>query len=347
MMRAIISAIVLVGSSAAAEPKITKVSIEYTYQSFHRNALSYAITWSGGAYRAGKRVIDTALVDALVASLTDLRTSDRELSCTSHFDDYPRFQVAIGDNIVLSSSSNCHSHVPWNVVRDGKRFVQLTGAADRALLALLVEVDPDKWRTGPDAPEATMSLGREQVVLDEYKAGDSASTPAAACANDLEASARAKKLIGAAPHVSELVLLCDLAASRDCTATTATATFVWAGLEARVELPCSGGRVTIDELETLRPFVHSKPVRLVTDLSKDQPRMWQAWGIWQVEGGVEVPRLQYKPGGTIEARALDEHPPAIAFWKKLHIDASKLTHKDDTGWYETSAKLDLAGRLVP
>ncbi len=352
MIRTIVAVIVATASLAAAEPKpphgITHVSIDYGYASFHRNALSYAITWSGGAYHAGKRTIDAAVVDAVVASLTDLRAADHELSYTSHFDDYPRFQVALGDNIVLSSSSNCHAHVPWNVVQGGKRFVQFTGAADRALHALLVAVDPDNWHSGPDAPEATTwGGGGEPVVLDEYKAGSTASSPAAACARDLETSARAKQVIGAAPRVSELALVCDLASSHDCTATVATATFARAGLEARVDLACSGGRVALDELDKVHAFVPSKPVRVLVQLSKSPPRMWNAWSAWQVEGELAVPRLSYKPGEAIEARAVDEHPPAAAYWKALGLDASKLTKKDSTGWYETTAKLDFAGKLAP
>ena len=47
---------------------------------------------------------------------------------------------------VLTSSSNCGpDNAPWNVTRDGKLFVQETGAIGDAVHAILTAADPARW----------------------------------------------------------------------------------------------------------------------------------------------------------------------------------------------------------
>ena len=359
-MRALVAILALV-APAAAEPKpsngIAHIAINYTYTSFHQNALSYSIQWKDGAYRIGQRAIDRAAVDALFAALTDLKSSDRELRCISHTDDYPEYHVTLGTDawtptIELGSSSNCHANVPWNIQRDGKRYVQYSGAAGRALRALLVAIDPGNWKRGPDSPEASTSgPGAEEVIaLDDYKQGGAQTSAAGACARDLETSAQAKQFFGASPRVKELTLYCDLAKSADCSATAVRADFMWSGLTASVELPCMNAKVAFTkELEQVRDFVASKPVRTAVKLAgATGVRLWPAWGTWQLEGGSErVPRMEFTPGtAAIGARSVGTRgPTALAFWKELGLDVRKLSHKDH-GWTETTAKLDFAGKLV-
>jgi hypothetical protein len=340
---------------AAPQPVhgIAHITIGYTYSSFHEDAKSYTIAWTNGAYRAGSRVIDTALVEGLYASLSDLRPSDRDLSCTSHFDDYPKYRVMLaGDDawnasIELASTSNCHDNAPWNVTRDGKRYAQFTGTAGRALRKLLAGVDPDSWRAGPDVPDATCCGGTEEPVLLDELDSAKATSPAALCAHDLETSPRAQAFFDGSPKVSELLLLCDLAKSRDCTATFASAKLVWSGLDATVEIPCNGGRIEVTpELDALHELVASKPVRALVKQSRSRPQLRQAQDEWILDGdvgaGLEVPVGQ----AVIHVRA-NGNPGAPRFWQALGLDGRKLTRKDESGYFTTEASLGLDGKLAP
>ena len=133
--------IALAAGVASASPQAKpphgakRIAIDYTWHSFTSDEAHYKLAWNGTTYTAGKRTIDPALIEALYASLTNLRDAPDQLHCMSHTDDYPAFIVTIdGDEpLKIDSASNCHAYVPWNVARDGKQQVQFSGDIWRAL----------------------------------------------------------------------------------------------------------------------------------------------------------------------------------------------------------------------
>jgi len=186
----------------------------------------------------------------------------------------------------------------------------------------------------------------EQIWLDEYIQGNKDTSAASVCARELETSTQAKDFFGPPLEVKRLTLYCDLVKSADCSAPVARAEFAWAGANATVELPCSGGKLAFTkELEQARDFVASKPVRMAVKFAgKQGVRLWPAWGAWRLEGPSEqVPRLEFTPGkAVIEARSVGAHGPAArAFWKSLGLDTRKLSKGN-----ETEASLDFAGKRV-
>jgi hypothetical protein len=336
----------------------TRITIDYTYSSFHSNELHYKLEWNKTGYRADTRKsIDGKLVEALYASLTGLREFDDDIRCISHTDDYPSFTIAIeGDSpVVLNTRSNCHANVPWNVIRNGKHYAQFNADIPKAVYKLLAALDPDHWKGRADSPDAFTAFGAEIVDLGGFSPAFQQASPAAvACAKDLETSPRAKKLFGEAVAVSELGLMCSLSRGADCRDTTAQATFTWDGVEARVELPCTKGVIEIPaptaaKLTELRAFLDSKVARtLVRRAGKQPPRVWSN-GSWMMEAMIDDgPMITFTPGTkTINIRSVgDKGPSAVAFLKDLGIDAKQVTRKQGDGFFETEANVDFDGHLV-
>lgn len=335
-----------------------RITIDYTYSSFHGNELHYRLEWNKTGYRADtKKSIDGKLVEALYASLTSLREFDGDIRCLSHTDDYPRFTIAIeGDSpVILQTESNCHANVPWNVIRNGKHYAQFNADIPKAVYKLLAAVDPDHWKGRADGPDAFMSFGEEIVDLGEFSPAFKQASPAAvACVKDLETSPRVKKLFGEALAVSELGLMCSLSSSADCRDTIAQATFTWDGVEARVELPCTQGVIEISaptaaKLTELRAFLDSKVARtLVRMAGKHPPRVWNN-GSWMMEAMIDDgPMITFTPGTkTINIRGVgDKGPSAVAFLKELGIAARRVTRKQGDAFFETEANVDFDGHLV-
>ena len=347
--------ILLLASSAGADKKpkpphgATRIAIDYTYASFHSDEAHYVIEWGKrGGYSAGKRAVDPKLIDALYAALTNLRAAEEPLRCISHTDDYPAFTITVegSEPIEVSTKSNCHDYVPWNVKRDGKQLVQFTGDAAGGVHGLLVAVDPDRWKT---RFRRQLPDGVEQVIVSHHTAGDPTKSAASVCANDLEA--RGRPAFGEPVKVSEIDLRCDLASSPDCTAVTADVNVVWAGVDSHISLACAKGRVDLSaaeiaKLAAVKKFLDSKPVRVMVQLATRPLRM-SGMGTWQVSSGdLELPGLEWKPGShMMEARIIGHDKPAGAkFWKALGLDPAKLTRRSN-GWYETRVWLDFSGGL--
>jgi len=359
VMRTALALLMLLTAAVAADPKkpphgIKTIQVDYTYASFHSNEAHFKVQWSKGAFRTGKRTVDGKVIDALyVAAMIGIRESDHDLRCISHTDDYPGFTITIeGDEpLVVRSDSNCHGHVPWNIVARGKQYVQFSGDVGHAVDALFAAIDPASWKV--DSPEAYTMMGGEYVELDRYT-GANGTGAAAACAKDLESSPAARKVFGAAVKVTELDLACDLTSSADCSKTQASAAFAWAGLAAKVDLPCSNGALGLDaaavaSLAQVKAFVESKPVRALVKLSPSgPPRMWNNGG-WEIESMEDdMPRLSWMPGAkVIEVRAVgDRGPGGTKFFRELGLDAKKLTQPPRDSFYETTATLDFTGRIT-
>jgi len=234
-------------ASADRKPKpphgATRIAIDYEFTSFQRDERHYVIEWAkSGGYRTGSRAVDPKLVDALYASLTALRAADEPLRCISHTDDYPRFTVTVegSEPLEVSTQSNCHGYVPWNIKRDGKQLVQFTGAVGGAVHGLLAAAEPERWKTPFEGRHA---MGFERVVVSHYAPGAVTTSAAGTCALDLKK--RGRPVFGEQVKVAELDLACDLGESPDCTAVTARATIVWTGVEVAVDLACPRGKVDL------------------------------------------------------------------------------------------------------
>jgi len=342
--------------TAAAPPKpphgATRLAIDYDYASFHHDEHHYVLEWKDGAYHVDKAVMDATLVEQLYAALGHTQDRDRVLRCMSHTDDYPHITIVVdgSEPVRVESDSNCHAHVPWNLTVKDRQLVQWTGEADRAVAALLVAIDPVHWKV-PTVPDATTMFPAEVVDLGDYgEPRQPASTAAAACAQGFEQDLGIAKVLGAHPLVGRLQLTCDLSDSPDCTATNAQLSFGWAGLTAHVGVACRNGTIDLTgraaKLAEVRRFVDSKPVRAVVKLGGGIS-LWDN-GRWQVEGGGDLPRLDWALGSsTIDARIVGERGklPGARFWTELRIDPKQLTRHDD-GLLEITARLDFDGKLA-
>jgi hypothetical protein len=143
-----------------------RITIDYTFTSFHRNELHYKLEWNKTEYRAdNQKSVDPKLIEALYASLTGLREFDEDIRCISHTDDYPHFAITIeGDHpVTITTDSNCHANVPWNVTQNAKHYAQFNADIPKVVYKLLAAVDPDHWKGRADSPEAFTSLGMEIV----------------------------------------------------------------------------------------------------------------------------------------------------------------------------------------
>jgi hypothetical protein len=349
--------VMVAGVAAAGTPKpphgAKHIAIDYTHTSFQHHEHHYVLDWRDGAYHTDTRTVDASLVAALYGTLAHAQPAAERLTCISHTDDYPDFAIVVdGDQpLALESKSNCHDHVPWNLTANGKLLVQFDAAAGRAVADLLVAIDFDTWKDAfRDAP-----FGMERVVLGDYSAGKPATSAAAAtCARAFESDKRAKKLFGDPLRVTSLQLGCDLAQSSDCSAPAASATFLWEGVEARVEVPCAKGTIDIsadlaDTFAKLRAFVASKPMRTLVKLAKAPPRLFdnRRWTAMALDR--DLPELDLVPGSAlIEARSTgDKGASAVPFWSALGLDPKPLTQSIGNGFgYQTQATLDVDGHVV-
>jgi len=349
-----VCALLAAGVVHADKPKpphgAKSIALDYTWQSFSSDEWHAKVVWNGSTYKADKRTVDPKLIDALYASLTNLKDESEPLRCISHTDDYPAFKIVVdGDEpITITSESNCHAYVPWNITIGGKAHVQFNGDVYRALKPILAAAD-DRWKKGGNSPEASMGFGYERIGLGEYKAGTAPAGDAGKCARSLETNAQARLVLGDIV-VEELQLGCNLTESADCSAGHIGAAFVWKGLELEVELPCTNGQVSVAAPDVaawteLQAFATSKPVRALVKLSSQPPRLSNN-GEWNLQGDAEgAPDMSWTPKTkVIEARAFGETIP-VTYWKELGLDIKPLMKKTN-GFYELNVKLDFAGKRI-
>jgi hypothetical protein len=328
------------------------IAIDYTWQSFSRDERHYKLDWNGSQYKSDKaKLVDAKLVAALYDALsTATREVPDELQCISHTDDYPAFTIKIdGDEpISITSRSNCHAYVPWNLKKDGKVYAQFDGNAWRALAPILAGLD-GKWHA--NEPMATTSTGGEMVGLGQYARNGQSNGDAAVCAHSFETNAQARQLFGDPIVIDEAAIGCDLGSSPDCSSDIAEARFAVDGLSAQIDFACTNGTASIAQASValyrdLRRFLASKPVRvLVKHASADSPpRVWNN-GSWSIEGDANMPMLDWDPRGTTISASAMGQPIDPTFWRELGIDPKPLT-KQENGYAELKAKLDFSGKLV-
>jgi hypothetical protein len=110
--------------------------IEYVYEWWGLGdpILDYQVVLrEEGGYRLDDVHVQPEVVDALIASLTDLHPSQFSLVALSHTDDYPSWRIElVGDDgrrlLVYSSSTGNPGAAPWNVLDNGRLFAQYSGA---------------------------------------------------------------------------------------------------------------------------------------------------------------------------------------------------------------------------
>ena len=140
--------------------QISKIIIDYEYRSY--SPLSHG-EWTYGRERHHKinkidnefetqdgKIIDQGKIYALENSFINLHISGGLKTIPAFLSRfYQNFRVEIiyeNDNrVILYSDSGFYGSVPWNVVAQGKLFVQYTAEISSALFDLLSDIDPENW----------------------------------------------------------------------------------------------------------------------------------------------------------------------------------------------------------
>lgn len=136
--------------------QILKIIIDYEYRSYFPPSHEWTY---GKDYEIIKidnefetqdgKVIDQGKIYALENSLVNLHISGGLKTIPSFDRYYSRFRVEIiyeNDNrVILHSDSGFYGNIPWNVVAQGKLFVQYTAEISISLFDLLSDIDPENW----------------------------------------------------------------------------------------------------------------------------------------------------------------------------------------------------------
>ena len=145
---------------AGEHGQILKIIIDYDYMSYspfsrewtHVEARHYEIIKIDNEFETQDgKVIDQGKIYVLENSLVNLHISGGLKTIPSFLDRYySRFRVEIiyeNDNrVILHSDSGFYGNVPWNVVAQGKLFVQYTAEISISLFDLLSDIDPENWK---------------------------------------------------------------------------------------------------------------------------------------------------------------------------------------------------------
>ncbi|MFT3696364.1 MAG: hypothetical protein QM831_24705 [Kofleriaceae bacterium] len=329
---------------------VTKIQIDYAWQSFSSDKWNATLTWDGTTFVSDKKKkIDPKLIDALYGAFSGKAASDPQ-QCISHTDDYPSFKVTIDgdDPVVFGSDSNCHAYVPWNITRGGKLAVQYNGDVFKAFQPILAATD-DRWKQGGNAPVASFYGGAgERIDLGQYEASSGQSTgDAAKCARSLETNPQARTLFGDGIKVEEAYVSCSLGKSADCSQSEATMLFGWQGIRAQLDIPCTGGQVSIppvmnDQMAQVSKFLGSKVVRAIVKNSDKGVRLFER-DDWHLDAGGSM--VDWAPKtNVIQIHWMGEKPnPAL--WKDIGVDV-KSKMKKQYDWYSVDVKVDFDGKLV-
>jgi hypothetical protein len=119
---------------------IQSISIDYRHSGWGQTERKLTIESKGDRWEAFGAPIDSAVVRAFAAAFDQLVPSDGLKDCNSHTDDYPHFTIHVTGSrgaADLLSASNCRDYAPWNVVHDGRLYVQASGKLGKALDPLL------------------------------------------------------------------------------------------------------------------------------------------------------------------------------------------------------------------
>jgi hypothetical protein len=140
---------------------LQSITVDYQHSGWGHTAHKFTIESKGDHWEAFGSPIDSSVVRALEGAFDQLVPSDGVKDCNSHTDDYPHFAIHVAGSrgaADLLSDSNCRDYAPWNVVQNGKLYVQASGKLGKALAPLL--------RAGK-IPTAT-TFGNEAGLMFDY-----------------------------------------------------------------------------------------------------------------------------------------------------------------------------------
>lgn len=159
------------GEEAVAKAKATSappivIVIDQPEKHAHRGDSTYRLQpLEDGNFRLGKIDIDAKYVTPLLAAADkNLIPADTMKSCEPSPENVgvnitiPRKE---GGDLKLISTADCLHFAPWNVIKDGKLYVQLTGEIGKALPELGFQVEQILWEnwTLPDEGRINLSEG--------------------------------------------------------------------------------------------------------------------------------------------------------------------------------------------
>lgn len=207
-----------------------KVSVRYPPDERIREA-HYVID-----YRPGSGYdLEASLLEPLQAAVrADLVPSDGPKSCR-YSDGLPWFEIHLpkvneGDSDVrLVSTSHCQDFAPWNVIVDGKLYVQLSGAIGRALRPVLVELDSLRFEHYRWPSEARFELTANAGTLPEDVTVQT--PPWLTLEAALVEHPGFAATFGKEARVGSLRILCSQAVSADCSELLGQARLPWRGHE--------------------------------------------------------------------------------------------------------------------
>jgi len=240
----------------------------------HRS-VSYKLYITDDGFIYDGAAIPNDLVEAVAnAANQDLIASDSIKSCRED-DSNPVITMtfpASRGGVVVQTSSLCENWAPWNVIADGKLFVQLSGRLGHALPALLMVLEPSRWEGAPPLKSGRFELTKvgplpEGAVVAPLLAG-----------NLLELVKEDPGFKSRFPGktIEELRVLCSQAQSADCSELLGRATVPYGKGETfdlllDLKLDSLLGLQMPADDASLEEFLESKPYKTMKDLSQGNP----------------------------------------------------------------------------
>jgi len=334
------------------------VELLYPPEEGYKNA-HYRIEFRPGE---GYDFPDKLLDPMLAAATEDLIPSDGMKSCRPS-DSRPRWKVRIprekGGELLLTSSSGCQHYAPWNVVKDGKLYVQLSGAFGEAFQNALVELDTPRFENARWPRKARFELTENHGEIPD---GAEAQTPPWASMKDelVEHSDFAKHFGEEAAEVDEFELLCSQSVSEACTTLIAEATVDWRGHELRLRATANKDEIaSIDmpkEMTDFDAFLDSKLFGSIEKSAGDKP-ITVAYDKRGDCRSLGYGAPHYKPDTDVESLNCEVYtaevkyydgaeslPPRVLYFPAL--EAARLTNwadKTDEAFYE---RLDARDKIM-
>lgn len=133
-------------------PSIETIEITYTETTSPFTYRFYKIGPINNTFYSNTGIqVESQLIQKLKESFTDLYISDYQPSYQNFNQPEisPHFDILItlttGKQITVTSDSDYHCFIPWNIIYDGAIYVQYNGKIPGALLKILEQIDPETW----------------------------------------------------------------------------------------------------------------------------------------------------------------------------------------------------------
>lgn len=228
------------------------------------------VTDEGFIYDGSK--ISSDLVEAVAnAANQDLIPSDSFKSCRED-DSNPIVRVTFPESrggVVIESSSLCENWAPWNIITDGKLFVQLNGSLGHVLPPLLIALEPTRWEGAPPLKAGRFELTKAGAVPE----GAEVAPLLAGNLIELVKEDPGFKTRFPDKSVEELRVLCSQSQSATCSELLGRATVPYGKGETfdlLLDLKLDGilGLQMPADDSSLKEFLDSKPYKTMKELSQ-------------------------------------------------------------------------------